>query len=104
MALTKHRPDPIYYCNQRGAVAVSIDDGHRLLLPTERVIPLTDAWEESDEDLRAELTSWQRRLLEAHEAEEREDERWVALADRLGDEANSPAPPDDIDIDDLLGS
>lgn len=49
-----------YYRNHAGKVAVSLDGGTTIRLPTGRLVPLDEAWSEVDDDLFDELTPEQR--------------------------------------------
>lgn len=75
--------DPIYYRNRSGAVAVSLDDGVTVLLPTNRQITRTEAWDESDKDLHADLTPWQQGRVDEHTQADREGRDWTDFVDGL---------------------
>lgn len=55
--------DIIYYTTEKGLVAVSLDEGETIVLPTGKRMPPTEAWEETSEDLESRLTDAQKRAL-----------------------------------------
>lgn len=56
---------PVYYfTTANGLVAVSLDDGVTILLPTGRNIAPTEVWEEVDDDLEDRLNEVQKKALD----------------------------------------
>jgi len=45
----------LYYRNPKGAVAISLDEGVTVVIPSGRRLPTTEVWEETDEDNLEEL-------------------------------------------------
>lgn len=63
-----------YYRNRSGLVAVSYDDGDTVVVPTGRVLEVTEAWTDVEDDCHAELTPEQLRILERMVPLQRTDE------------------------------
>ena len=78
--------DPVYF-TCKGNVALSLDCGETLFIPTGRHIPWDDRWAESDEDLRERLNPLVLVVLEAaeqHEAKVEQEQQAVAdVADAI---------------------
>jgi len=56
--------DIFYYENPRGGVAVSVDDGEHLVIPSGRVLLAEDTvWDEVSSDLESKLTAAQAEVL-----------------------------------------
>jgi hypothetical protein len=99
--------DLLYYRNCKGVAAVSVDEGKTVVLPNGREIPWQEAWEEVDEDLRAELTEAQGKTVALAEKVEwakpkpiyRDDPDIANLLDGIGQTPVEPNP----DLLDLLG-
>ena len=57
--------DIVYFTTERGLVAVSLDEGATILLPTGKTMKPTEAWEESPVELPGKLNERQRTAVEA---------------------------------------
>lgn len=55
--------DPVYYRNRAGAIALSLDDGDTLVLPTGQRIDLNPMWEEVDPVEEGSLTKPQQEAI-----------------------------------------
>lgn len=82
--------DAIFYRNQSGTLAISVDGGASVVVPTGRVMAPTEAWEETEDDIDLqELTDAARdRVLALAEEQVRLD---AVLAERRAEEARKAA-------------
>jgi len=65
-------PDPWYYRNPKGLVAISVDEGETVCIPSGKVLPWAEAWEETMDNLGAELTPAQQAVIDKIELEAQE--------------------------------
>lgn len=56
--------DIIYYETAKGLVAVSLDEGETIILPSGKTMPPTEMWEESPIDLKDKLNALQLEAVE----------------------------------------
>lgn len=54
----------LYYRTDRGGIAISLDEGETVIIPSGRKMPITPVWKETDEDLEDSLTVMQAGALE----------------------------------------
>ena len=78
-------PDPWYYLNPSGKVAFSMDEGDTLCLPSGKLIPYQDAWEEVQDDLQGKLTPTQAKTLGAMQKAAEERSRLTGI-DKIADD------------------